>query len=167
MQPHGPHFARLWEAAVKSMKYHLRRTLSSQVATYEDLCTFLAAVEARLNSRNFCPLPDDPFNPNYLFPAHFLIGEPLTQLPAADFTDVKWNGLSSWEIYQQELQELWHRWPSDYVQSLQQLQRWKRITHNLQPGEVFPLMEENTIPFHLPRAVIKETHSLMAASFAL
>jgi hypothetical protein len=25
--PHGPHFGDLWEAAVKSMKYHLRRTL--------------------------------------------------------------------------------------------------------------------------------------------
>jgi len=33
--PHGPHFGGLWEAAVKSMKYHLRRTLGSQVATYE------------------------------------------------------------------------------------------------------------------------------------
>jgi len=40
--PHAPHFGRLWEAAVKSMKYHLTRTLGSQFATYEELCTFLA-----------------------------------------------------------------------------------------------------------------------------
>jgi hypothetical protein len=33
--PHGPHFGGLWEAAVKSMKYHLRRTLGAQIATYE------------------------------------------------------------------------------------------------------------------------------------
>ena len=27
--PHAPHFGGLWEAAIKSMKYHLRRTLGS------------------------------------------------------------------------------------------------------------------------------------------
>jgi len=32
--PHVPHFGGLWEAAGNSMKYHLRRTLGSQVATY-------------------------------------------------------------------------------------------------------------------------------------
>ena len=35
-----------------------------------------------------------------LSPGHFLIGEPLTQLPAADFTDVKCNRLSRWQTYQ-------------------------------------------------------------------
>jgi len=97
--PHGPHFGGLWKAAVKYMKYHLRRTLGSQVATYEELCTLLAEIEACLNSRPLCALSDDPFNPTYLSPGHFLIGEPLTQLPAADFTDVKCNRLSRWQTY--------------------------------------------------------------------
>jgi len=52
--PHGPHCEILWEAAVKSMKYYLRRTLGSQVAAYEELCTLLAEIEARLNSRPLC-----------------------------------------------------------------------------------------------------------------
>jgi len=121
--PHGPHFGGLWEAAVKSMEYHLRRTLGSQVATYEELCTLLAEIEACLNSRPLCALSDDSFNPTYLSPGHFLIGEPLTQLPAADFTDVKCNKLSRWQTYQQQLQQFWQRWSSDYLQSLQQRQR--------------------------------------------
>jgi len=37
--PHASHFGGLWEAAVKSIKYHLRRTLGSHVVTYEELCT--------------------------------------------------------------------------------------------------------------------------------
>jgi len=56
--PHGPHFGGLWEAAVKSMKHHLRRTLGSQLATYEELCTLLAEIEACLNSRPLCALSD-------------------------------------------------------------------------------------------------------------
>jgi hypothetical protein len=42
--PHGPHFGGSWEAAVKSMKYHLRRTLGSHNATYEELSTLLAEI---------------------------------------------------------------------------------------------------------------------------
>jgi hypothetical protein len=64
--PHGPHFGGLWEAAVKSMKYHLRRTLGAQIATYKELCTLLAEIEACLNSRPLCALSNDPHNPTYL-----------------------------------------------------------------------------------------------------
>ena len=81
--PHGPHFGVLWEATLKSMKYHLRRTLGSQVATYEELCTLLAETEVCTISRPLCALCDDPFNSTYLSPGHFLIREPLNQLPAA------------------------------------------------------------------------------------
>jgi len=69
--PHSPHFGGLWEAAVKSMKYHLRRTLGSHIATFEELSTLLAEIEACLNSRPLCALSDDLFNPTYLFPGHF------------------------------------------------------------------------------------------------
>jgi hypothetical protein len=58
--PHGPHFGGLWKAAVKSMKYHLRRTLGAHIATYEELCTLLAEIEACLNSRPLCALANDP-----------------------------------------------------------------------------------------------------------
>jgi hypothetical protein len=103
ISPHGPHFGGLWEAAVKFMKYRLRQTLGAQIATYEETCTLLAEIEACLDSRPLCALSDDPFNPTYLSPGHFLIGEPLTQLPAADLTDVKCNRLSRWQSFQQQL----------------------------------------------------------------
>jgi len=158
IQPHGHHFGGLWEAAVKSIKYHLRRTLGSQVATYEELCTLLAEIGACLNSRPLCALSDDPFNPTYLSPGHFLIGEPLTQLPVADFTDVKCNRLSRWQTYQQQLQQFWQRWSSEYLQSLQERQRWQRTSHNLQTGHLALLREDNTTPLPWPIALIKETH---------
>jgi len=135
--PHGTHFGGLWEAAVKSVKYHLRRTLVSQVATYEELCTLLAEIDAFLNSRTLCALSDDPFNPTYLSPVHFLIDEPLTQLPATAFADVKSNRLSRWQTYQQQLQQFWQRWSSYYIQSQQQRQRWQRTSPNLNQATSF------------------------------
>jgi len=88
MPPHSPHFGGLWEAAVKSMKYHLPRTLGSHDATYEELCTLLSEIEACLNSRPLCAISDDPSNPTYLSPGQFFIAEPLTPLQINDYTNV-------------------------------------------------------------------------------
>jgi len=140
------------------MKFHLRRTLGSQVATYEELCTLLAEIEASLNSRPLCALSHDPFNPTYLSPGHFLIGEPLTQLPSADFPNVKCNRLSRWQTYQQQFQQFWQRWSTDYLLILQQRQRWQRTFPNLRPGDLVLLREDNTVPLHWPTAVITDIH---------
>ena len=56
---HGPHFAGLWEAAVKSMKTHLRRVLSNTKLTFEEFTTVLTQIEACLNSRLLAQLPCD------------------------------------------------------------------------------------------------------------
>jgi len=116
------------------MKYHVQLTLSAQFATYMELCTLLAEIEACLNSRSLCALFDDPFNPTYLSPGDFLICVPITQLPAADLTNVKCHRLSMWQSFQQQLQQLWQRWSADYLHSLQQCQRWVKTFPNLQPG---------------------------------
>jgi hypothetical protein len=103
-----------------------------------------------------CALTDDPFNPTYLSPGHFLIGEPLTQLNAVDFTDAKYIRLSRWQTYQHQLQQFWQRWSSDNIQTLQQRQRWLRTYSNMQPGYILLLREENTTPLHWPNAVITD-----------
>jgi hypothetical protein len=140
------------------MKYHLRRTLGSHSATYEELCTLLAEMEACLNSRPLYALSLDPFNQTYLSPGHFLIGKPLTQLPSVDFTNVKLNRLSRWQLFQQQLQQFWTRWLSDYLQGLQQRHRWQHIQPNFQPGNLVFIWEDNTTPLQWPNGVILDTH---------
>jgi hypothetical protein len=156
--PHAPHFGGLWEAAVKSMKYHLRRTLGSHIASFEELCTLLAEIEACLNSRPLCILSDDPFSQTYLSPGHFLIGEPLTQLPSMDLTDIKCNRLSRWQLLQQQLQQFWNKWSAEYLQGLQHRQRWQQYQPNIQPGSLVFVREDNTTPFQWPTGVILDTH---------
>lgn len=58
--PSTPHFGGLWEAAVKSMKHHIRRVLGDSTLTYEKMSTLLAQIEACLNSRPLQALADDP-----------------------------------------------------------------------------------------------------------
>lgn len=79
--PAAPHFGGLWEAAVKSMKHHLRRVLGESTLTYEEMATLLTQVEACLNSRPLQALTDDPEDTAALTPGHFLIGSAINAVP--------------------------------------------------------------------------------------
>lgn len=48
--PAAPHFGRLWEAAVRLVRHHLRRVIRDTTLTCEEMSTFLAQVVACLNS---------------------------------------------------------------------------------------------------------------------
>ena len=71
---HVPHFGGLWEAALKSMKTHLRRVLSNTKLTFEEYATVLTQIEACLNSRPFAQWPCDDDGIEALTPGYFLIG---------------------------------------------------------------------------------------------
>jgi hypothetical protein len=52
--PSSPHMGGIWEAGVKSMKFHLHRVVGNVKLTSEEFYTSLCQVEAVLNSRP-CP----------------------------------------------------------------------------------------------------------------
>lgn len=61
----------LWEAAVKSTKQHLVRTLNSAKLNFEELATLLCQIEACLNIKPLTPQFNDPESFSVLTPAHF------------------------------------------------------------------------------------------------
>ncbi len=82
--PAAPHFGGLWEAAVKSTKRHLFRSVPNRVFSRAELTSLLIQVEGCLNSRPLMSLPSGPDGVEALTPAHFLIGCPVTALPIED-----------------------------------------------------------------------------------
>jgi len=89
----APHFGGLWEAAVKSAKYHMTRIVSKAL-TFEEMQT-LCEIEAILNSHPLLPLSADPNDLAYLIPGHFLVGTTLNGLPCVDLSDE--NRLLRWQ----------------------------------------------------------------------
>ena len=100
--PRAPHFGGLWEAAVKSLKYHLRRIVGNAHLTFEQMKTVLCQIEAVLNSRPLRPASSDPIDLTVLTPGHFLVGRPLTAIVETNLSEITFNRLSQWQIVQKD-----------------------------------------------------------------
>jgi hypothetical protein len=152
--PNSPHFG-LWEAGVKSLKYHWR-IVGKALLTFEEFGTLITQIEACLNSRPLIALSTEPNDPSYLSPGHFLIGAQLNSLHQPDFTNTTMNSLSTWQRVQLFNQQLWKRWSSDYLNSLQQRSKWRSQQPDFQPG-MLVLPEDNLPPMSWKLAIISET----------
>ncbi|XP_062704450.1 uncharacterized protein LOC134286793 [Aedes albopictus] len=143
--PDAPEFGGMWEASVKSTKYHLKRILKGTPLTFEEMYTLLTQVEAILNSRPLFSHSDDPAEGEVITPAHFLIGRSLTAVPEPSYEGLNQNGLSKWQHLQQMREHFWRSWVHDYLVSLQP--RGKNFVRfpNVRPGIVV-LLEDKTLP---------------------
>ena len=139
----APHFGGLWEAAVKSAKFHLKRVIGKQVLSYEEMLTVTCQVEACLNSRplgvQHCQSPEG-IEP--LTPGHFLTGAPLTMCPETETTP-QMSLMKRWTLCQQIAQEFWNRWSSEYLQQLQAAQKWNNSSPNLEMGDIVLMKDAN------------------------
>lgn len=142
--PSAPHFGGLWEAGVKSTKFHLKRVIGCTTLTYEELNTLLAQIEGVLNSRPLSVITESSADP--LTPAHFLIGQPINMLPEVGLLDVPMNRLNRWQTIQAMVQSFWKRWSVEYLTSLNPRKKWNKEKINLQPNQIVIIRESNTQP---------------------
>ncbi|XP_052755320.1 uncharacterized protein LOC128201681 [Galleria mellonella] len=155
---YAPHFGGLWEAGVRSTKYHLQRVLGNCTLTYEELNTTLVQIEAVLNSRPLTPLSSDPADYNPLTPGHFLIGRSLTSLPERDYRLYSTNNLTRFQRIEQLRQHFWTRWSKEYIAELQQRVKWRSCKDNLKLDTLVVIKEDNLPPLKWKLGRIVEVH---------
>jgi hypothetical protein len=156
--PAAPHFGGLWEAAVKSVKYHLKRVIGSQLLTFEEMTTLTHRIEAVLNSRPITPMSSDPNDLRALTPGDFLIGCPTLALPDTDLTSTPINRLSRWQLLNQLQQSFWNRWSAEYLTTLQGKSKWYRKQASLRVGDLVLLRRPNVPPTVWKRGRVVNTH---------
>jgi len=145
--PSAPHFGGIWEAAVKSTKALLIRTIGNQVMTLEEFTTLLSRCESVLNSRPLTPLSSDPSDLECLTPGHFLIGQPLCALPEPDVSTPPRSRLSRWKLLRHMFQSFWHRWSSEYLNLLQSRSKWStESSKTLSVNDLVIITDNQTSP---------------------
>ena len=141
----APHFGGIWEAVVKSTKFHLKRTVGGTKLYYEELATVICQISACLNSRPYLAQDcHDSEGDLPLTPGHFLIGRSVLAYPEVplvpDLTLTK-----RWELCQALVQSFWNLWSKSYLSSLQRRQKWQKPLPNVGVGDLVMLLEETPL----------------------
>ncbi|XP_050076750.1 uncharacterized protein LOC126563931 [Anopheles maculipalpis] len=145
--PRAPHFGGLWEAAVKSAKRHLLKTIGVSSVTQENMLTLLAQIEQCLNSRPLIPMSDDPTDLEALTPGHFLIGSSMQAIPDVDLSKVSSNRLKEYQLVQKHMQEIWARWYPEYLQQIQaRAKHANNAPVKLEVNQLVIIKEDNVPP---------------------
>ncbi|GFT85210.1 integrase catalytic domain-containing protein [Trichonephila clavipes] len=139
----SPNFGGLWEAAIKSCKYHLKRVVNGINLTYEELLTVTVQIEGILNSRPLCPLSNNDDDFQVLTPAHFLINRSLNSLEEPNLTKCKESNLKKWQKITKIVQLMWKIWSRNYLNQLQQRGKWMFENNNVKIGDLVLIIEEN------------------------
>ena len=155
----APHFGGLWEAAVKSVKTHLRKILGEVKMTYEEMSTVLCQIEFTLNSRPLTPLHNDDDGIEALTPGHFLINRPLKALP--DVSSIAPRPLSllkRWQCCQSLVQHFWKRFSTEYLSHIGKFYKWQHPTRNIRIGDLVVIKEDAPICNQWPLAKVLNVH---------
>ncbi|XP_014229554.2 uncharacterized protein LOC106654274 [Trichogramma pretiosum] len=156
--PAAPHFGGIWEAAVKSTKFHLKRIIGDTRLTFEEFSTLLAQIEACLNSRPLQAINDDPTDLTALTPAHFLIGTATCTIPEPSTLDLSISGLSRLQMLKNMYEHFWTRWSSEYLQALQHRPKWQKSNTQIRVGQLCVIRSELTPPCKWALARITQVH---------
>ena len=148
----SPHMGGLWEAAVKSMKRHLRRVMGTRRFTLEELITVTCRIEACLNSRPLIPLTShDPDGVEALTASHFLTNKAPTICPDDPTPLTERQLLQKWNICQGVVQQVWSRWHKEYLNTLQARTKWQHGSPNLKVEDIVAIRPGGKIiPCHWP-----------------
>ncbi|XP_055623288.1 uncharacterized protein LOC129766713 [Toxorhynchites rutilus septentrionalis] len=156
--PRAPSFGGLWEAAVKSAKTSLVKTLGNTQLSFQEYATVLAQIEANMNSRPLTSLSSDPTELDVLTPGHFLIGSPLISLPDPDYTHVPTNRLNHYQQLQKLIQQHWDRWRREYLTELNHQREKSSLSMDIRVGQTVLVQEDGKSSVSWPLARIEQIH---------
>lgn len=147
MPPAAPHQGGIYEAAVKSMKYHLIRTMGKKHFSYEYLSTLLIQIEAILNSRPLYPLNNDPMDTQAITPGNFLIEESFLVPPPINVPKVTNFSLTRIREEQQKIiEQFWLKWHNEYLTTLLPRKKRFKVNEHFRVGQLVAIHDENLPP---------------------
>ncbi|GFS54628.1 integrase catalytic domain-containing protein [Trichonephila clavipes] len=143
LPPRAPNFGGLWEASVKSFKFHFKHEAGNSRFTYEEFLTIMTQIEGILNSRPLTSLSMDIDDLSVSTPAHFLIGRPITSISEPNIIHIETNRLNIYQRLTKIVQSIWKRWSNNYLSNLQQRSKWKFEKDNAGVGDLVLIKEDN------------------------
>ncbi|GFW05957.1 uncharacterized protein TNCV_4477511 [Trichonephila clavipes] len=121
----------------------LKRAVGNLKLTLEEFLTIITQIEGILNSRPITPLSEDIDDLEVLTPGHFLIGRPITSISEPNLLDKTENTLSRWQKLTKIVQHIWTKWSHDYLNNLQQRNKWQFHKDNVKLNTMILIKDDN------------------------
>lgn len=101
----------------------------------------------------------DPNDLRVLTPAHFIIGDSITNIPERNKMNTSDNRLSMWENVQKLKQNFWTRWSKEYLNEQTIKKKWHTGKNfDAKIGSIVLMKEDNLPPLRWKLARIIELH---------
>ena len=158
--PQSPHFGGIWEAGVKSVKYHLNRLFQGITPTVEEVNTALAEIEAILNSRPISGLTAEPDDFELVTPNHLITGFPAVQIPML-VSETRLKSIkpsNNFNNVRNIVNSFWKKWRGDYYQSLTNKYKWSSKGSAPAEGDLVLIKRNNDPPTFWARGRIIKTY---------
>lgn len=143
---HAPHFGGIWEAGVKSTKYHLKRVLGNARLNFEEFTTIIAQIEACLNSRPLYPQTEDPQDDLILTPNHLVFAYESSALPEPCSSNIPTQTINRYQLLQRLHADFWRKWSQEYLTRLMHRSKWTKQEENMRPNQIVLIKEDNLPP---------------------
>ena len=152
----------VWERMIGVVRKILDLLLTSsklRTLTHDVLAKFMAEVCAIVNARHIVSVSSDSEFPEILSPSML-----LTQKvdPPSSFNQ----NLSLKDIYREEWKrvqiladQFWNRWQSEFLSTLQTMQKWKAVQPDLKKGDVVLMKNDAVARNQWPVGLVDESFS--------
>ena len=154
----SPNYGGIWEAGVRSVKDHIKRSFGEQILTIEEIQTILCQIEGILNSRPLTAIQEDPCEPQVLTPAHFIIGETFSTTIFDRIEPEKFSLGDRYRLMQEIVKSFWSRWNKEYLNTLQIKSKWKSDSKNAAVGDLVIIKRNQDAPKTWSRGIITKVY---------
>ena len=145
--PSASHMGGVWERQIRSVRAILCALLQSSGQQLDDelLRTFMCEAEAIVNSRELTtdglttPSSSEPLTPNHLL----MMKANVLLPPPGDFKRADLCSCKTWCRVQHLANDFWNRRKKDFLQSLQERQKWNHVRPNMQTNDIVLLKDDN------------------------
>ncbi|XP_031622711.1 uncharacterized protein LOC116340379 [Contarinia nasturtii] len=140
------HMAGIWERAVGSVKYHLRRVLKDTKLNSRQFDYVLKQIEACLNSRPLWAVSTESDDVEVLTPSHFSNFQAINTLPRPDISHIPLNRLDQYQHLYRLYCDFWKIWSKEYLHQFQPRPKWQKEHANAAVDQIVLVAEDNLPP---------------------
>ena len=143
--PAASHFGGIWERLIRTTRKFLYSVMSHQNFRLDDeaLQTLFCEIENILNNRPLTRASKNPNDLEALTPNHILLLKSQGSIPLGAFNKGDMYVRRRWRQVQHIADQFWKRWPTEYLHTLQERQRWLKVKRNISIGDIVLIVDNN------------------------